>query len=97
MISCLFGFLASLSIVQSRMINSDRRVLYDVQKDTYCSNPVEKQEVSFPSDLAGQAKITFEMYSGYVAVTSAPDYLFYWFFSSQDGNQKAPLIIWTNG
>jgi cathepsin A (carboxypeptidase C) len=35
--------------------------------------------------------------SGYVNVTSAPDYLFYWLFSSRDANPNAPLIIWTNG
>lgn len=28
---------------------------------------------------------------------TAPDYLFYWFFSTRDKNPDAPLIIWTNG
>lgn len=37
------------------------------------------------------------MYSGYVNITSAPDYYFYWFFGTQDKNENAPLIIWTNG
>eukprot|EP00595_Chromulina_sp_UTEXLB2642_P002408 CAMPEP_0196761334 /NCGR_PEP_ID=MMETSP1095-20130614/534_1 /TAXON_ID=96789 ORGANISM="Chromulina nebulosa, Strain UTEXLB2642" /NCGR_SAMPLE_ID=MMETSP1095 /ASSEMBLY_ACC=CAM_ASM_000446 /LENGTH=391 /DNA_ID=CAMNT_0042110737 /DNA_START=225 /DNA_END=1400 /DNA_ORIENTATION=+ len=37
------------------------------------------------------------MYSGYINVTTSPDYLFYWFFETQDGNEDAPLIIWTNG
>ena len=30
-------------------------------------------------------------------MSSAPDYLFYWFAGSADGNSDAPLIIWTNG
>ena len=36
-------------------------------------------------------------FTGYVNVTAAPDYLFYWFFGTADGNKEAPLIIWTNG
>lgn len=47
--------------------------------------------------MVGRAKINFDMYSGYVNVSSAPDYLFYWYFSTQDKNPEAPLIIWTNG
>jgi hypothetical protein len=31
------------------------------------------------------------MYSGYINVTTAPDYLFYWFFESQDKNPDAPV------
>jgi cathepsin A (carboxypeptidase C) len=58
---------------------------------------VSKGKVQFPDSIAGRANINFDMYSGYVNITSAPDYLFYWFFSTQDGNANAPLIIWTNG
>ena len=67
------------------------------QKDTFCANPVSKEKVVFPDSIAGRAKINFEMYSGYVNVTSAPDYLFYWFFGAQNNPSTAPLIIWTNG
>lgn len=63
----------------------------------YCENPVQKERVHFKESLVGRVNIDFEMYSGYVPVTDAPDYLFYWFFSSRDGNKDAPLIIWTNG
>jgi len=70
---------------------------YETQKDTFCSEPVSKGKVQFPDSIAGRAKINFDMYSGYVNVSSAPDYLFYWFFSTQDGNPNAPLVIWTNG
>lgn len=69
----------------------------DVGKDTFCSSPTAKAEVTFPDSLAGRAKTNFQSYSGYVPISDAPDYLFYWFFSSQDGNKDAPLIIWTNG
>jgi carboxypeptidase C (cathepsin A) len=37
------------------------------------------------------------MYSGYVNISTAPDYLFYWFFGSQDSPDTDPLIVWTNG
>lgn len=66
-------------------------------RDSFCSNPVSKEKVVFPDSLAGRARINFDMYSGYVNITSAPDYYFYWFFGSQDKNENAPLIIWTNG
>jgi carboxypeptidase C (cathepsin A) len=67
-------------------------------KYDYCDTPVRKSKVSFPDSLIGRAKANdFEMYSGYINITSSPDYLFYWFFSTQDGNSSAPLIIWTNG
>ena len=68
-----------------------------VKKDSFCETPVSKGKVNFPDSLVGRAKINFDMYSGYVGISDAPDYLFYWFFSSQDGNADAPLIIWTNG
>lgn len=64
---------------------------------SYCPSPAAKAKVVFPDSLAGRAKVNFEMYSGYINVTSAPDYLFYWFFGTQDGNPNAPLIVWTNG
>jgi carboxypeptidase C (cathepsin A) len=68
-----------------------------VGKDSFCETPVTKGKVTFPDSLVGRAQINFDMYSGYVNISTAPDYLFYWFFSAQDGNADAPLIIWTNG
>lgn len=68
-----------------------------VKKDSFCETPVSKGKVNFPDSLVGRAKINFDMYSGYVGISNAPDYLFYWFFTSQDNNADAPLIIWTNG
>jgi carboxypeptidase C (cathepsin A) len=53
--------------------------------------------VNFPDTLAGRAKINFPMYSGYVNISTAPDYLFYWFFGSQSNPSTDPLIVWTNG
>ena len=67
------------------------------QASTFCSNPVTKGAVKFPDSIAGRGKINFDMYSGYVQISTAPDYLFYWFFGTQDKNASAPLIIWTNG
>lgn len=66
---------------------------------TFCDSPVSKGKVTFPQSIAGRASVVnkMEMYSGYVKISSAPDYLFYWFFSSQDQNTSAPLVIWTNG
>lgn len=69
-----------------------------VGKDNFCAAPVAKGKVNFPESLIGRAKAEdMDMYSGYVNISSAPDYLFYWYFSSRDGNSSAPLIIWTNG
>eukprot|EP01035_Chromulina_nebulosa_P038700 gene38700-52281_t len=66
---------------------------------TFCDSPVTKGKVTFPQSIAGRASVVdkMEMYSGYVKISNAPDYLFYWFFSSQDQNASAPLVIWTNG
>jgi hypothetical protein len=87
--------------MKGRMIpvneENHHRELYDSKKDTFCTSPVAKAPVVFPESLIGRAKVNFDMYSGYVNVSSAPDYLFYWYFSSQDKNPDAPLIIWTNG
>lgn len=74
-----------------------RKAESSVSTSSFCSSPVQKGKVSFPSSIVGRAKINFEMYSGYVNISAAPDYLFYWFFSSQDGSLNAPLVIWTNG
>ena len=68
-----------------------------VQKDAFCATPVTKGKVNFPDSMVGRAQINFDMYSGYVNISASPDYLFYWFFSTQDKNASAPLIIWTNG
>ena len=38
------------------------------------------------------------MYSGFVGVEKETDSnLFYWFFREENGNTKAPLVIWING
>jgi hypothetical protein len=61
------------------------------RRDSFCSNPVAKKKVDFPDSLIGRAPITFDMYSGYVNVTSE-DWLYYWYFESADGNKDAPLV-----
>jgi carboxypeptidase C (cathepsin A) len=63
----------------------------------FCPHPTAKGKVLFPNSIIGRGKVNYDMYSGYVNVTAAPDYLFYWFFSSRDKDPKAPLIVWTNG
>ena len=44
----------------------------------YCDDPVQKAKVEFPEDLVGRAAgaggLNFDMHSGYVNVTDAPDY-----------------------
>jgi cathepsin A (carboxypeptidase C) len=62
----------------------------------FCTMPVVKERVAFPASVAGRATVDYEMYSGYINVTSE-DWLFYWFFGTADGNEDAPLVIWTNG
>ena len=98
--------LISLVSVNGRLIIKkdeiiDKKNLRELSKnkvnvDKFCSSPVSKEKVVFPDSLAGRANINFEMYSGYVNITSE-DYYFYWFFGTRDGNSNAPLIIWTNG
>jgi len=68
-----------------------------VTVDEFCSSPVSKGRVIFPESIIGRVDVNFDMYSGYVNVSAAPDYLFYWFFSTQDKNANVPLIVWTNG
>lgn len=65
-------------------------------KDSFCPSPVDKQKVVFPDSIAGRAQVDFDMYSGYVNVTSQ-DWLFYWLFEAADADPNAPLILWTNG
>lgn len=93
-----------LASVYGRMMQLERdgRELLEQGKgpygrDTFCTTPAQKEKVSFPEKFVGRGKIDFDMYSGYVNVTSAPDYLFYWFFGTRDKSDTAPLIIWTNG
>jgi carboxypeptidase C (cathepsin A) len=101
----VLGLLSLAGVAQSRMVrpqtpgerNLEEAYGAKVQKDSFCSTPVTKGKVEFPDSLVGRAQINFDMYSGYVNISSSPDYLFYWFFSSQDGKADAPLIIWTNG
>ena len=90
------------ALVQCRMMHLERdgRELLSsspLGKDTFCTTPAQKEKVDFPEKFIGRGKVDFDMYSGYVNVTSAPDYLFYWFFGTRDKNVNAPLIIWTNG
>lgn len=109
-LTTLLGFFVS---VQSRMLhpehvarkaasvssapNDHHRGDIGLGRDQFCDDPVAKAKVELPDSLAGRANTNFDMYSGYVNISSAPDYLFYWFFGTQDGNPDAPLIIWTNG
>ena len=68
-------------------------------KQAICSEtPSPKTKVDFPESIAGRSVASsFDMYTGYINVTDAPDYLFYWFFGTQNGDESAPLVIWTNG
>lgn len=102
--------LVNLSALPARMLyNSkrDKEVLTHQSKgdqravksrqDTFCEKPVSKEKVIFPDSLAGRAHITYDIYSGYVPVSTSPDYLYYLFYGTKDGNPNAPLIIFTNG
>lgn len=87
-----------LQTIQARLTKGmDREEPIMATKDSFCSSPVSKAPVQFPESLAGRAKIDFNMYSGYVNISSAPDYLFYWLFESQSKPATDPLIVWTNG
>ena len=86
-----------LSREKTEFVKRQAQLTSGYDKDQFCSDPVTKAKVEFPESLIGRAKVNFDMYSGYVPISDAPDYLFYWFFSSQDGNEDAPLVIWTNG
>jgi carboxypeptidase C (cathepsin A) len=94
-LSCLYARITSVH--DRNEINVNLESFETKSKYSYCSNPVQKAKVNFPDRVIGRANVTYDMYSGYVNITSAPDYLFYWFFSTKDGNPNAPLIIWTNG
>ncbi len=104
--SFLVNFLVQVSLLAygRKIIDSDvdqqkRGAAVSSSAYTFCDSPVSKGKVTFPQSIAGRASVVdkMEMYSGYVKISSAPDYLFYWFFSSQDQNTSAPLVIWTNG
>ena len=86
-------------IIDSDVDQKNRRASSTSSAYTFCDSPVTKGKVTFPQSIAGRASVVdkMEMYSGYVKISNAPDYLFYWFFSSQDQNASAPLVIWTNG
>lgn len=92
-----FAVASGRLISLEQMLDETLQEKLGVSKDVFCSNPVSKEKVVFSDKLAGRGNIDFDMYSGYVNVTTAPDYLFYWFFSTRDKNPNAPLIIWTNG
>jgi len=68
----------------------------DSGPQAYCANPVPKVAVNFSEILDGRAPHSFDMYSGYVNVTSQ-DWLFYWFLENKNQDTNAPLLIWTNG
>ena len=109
MMMCSFNFLLIVVSVFTRTVSS--RLIFESDKDEhfdkrrmssaykFCDSPVAKGKVTFPDSIAGRASVInkIEMFSGYVQISNAPDYLFYWFFSSQDQNASAPLVIWTNG
>ena len=90
--------LALLSVVASRLLSLEKRedrVLKETDSQ-WCDSPVKKAPVKFPESIVGRADINFDMNSGYVNVTDH-DFLYYWQMGTQDKNEKAPLIIWTNG
>lgn len=39
-------------------------------RDSFCSSPAAKEKVSFSDKFVGRAKVDFDMYSGYVNVTT---------------------------
>jgi carboxypeptidase C (cathepsin A) len=87
----------SSQISEVPQVSNLRKLKSDVST-SFCSTPVAKGKVNFPDQMVGRSSNSnFDMYSGYVNISTAPDYLFYWFFSTKDGNDDAPLIIWTNG
>lgn len=92
-------FITNVIVIESRLtaLHEFDSNTFSSSSASYCSNPTRKDKVIFPDNLAGRAQVSFDMYSGYINVTTAPDYLFYWFFENQDKNVSAPLIIWTNG
>ncbi len=63
----------------------EQRKLSSVGPNSYkfCTDPIAKGKVNFPDSIVGRAKSNFDMYSGYVNISSAPDYLFYWLFENQ--------------
>jgi carboxypeptidase C (cathepsin A) len=94
-IFCLLQVLASarqIPLAKADEITETRRL-----SSNFCSAPVAKAKVVFPESIIGRAKQDFESYSGYVNISTAPDYLFYWFVSAREGSATAPLVIWTNG
>ena len=86
--------LTSLHGDESKMVEDLKVRKQRNLEDKFCSTPISKGKVNFPDNIAGRAQINFDMYSGYVNVTSAPDYLFYWFHTTKDNNPDAPLIVW---
>eukprot|EP01038_Epipyxis_sp_PR26KG_P004157 gene4157-5921_t len=97
----ILSALVAITLIEARMkhpkTDLGRELRSKNGKDQFCSTPISKGKVIFPDSIAGRAKVSFDMYSGYVNISSSPDYLFYWYFSTQDKNPNAPLIIWTNG
>ena len=93
---CLAFVEARLNFASNSDVGNDRNVK---PKDATCSEtPSAKTKVDFPESLAGRSiASSFDMYTGYINVTDTPDYLFYWFFAAQNGDENAPLVIWTNG
>ena len=97
--SCVTAaLLVSAQLGSSRMLMGSNSEILNLgtAKESYCQTPIAKAKVEFPESLAGRANINYDMYSGYINVTSE-DWLFYWFFGTADGNENAPLVIWTNG
>jgi len=97
-----FVFCSLLGLAQSRLLHPkflesvEERGLKEQKRQLFCDAPISKEKVSFPEDLIGRVDVNFDMYSGYVNVTSE-DWLFYWYFSSADKNPNAPVVFWTNG
>mmetsp|Transcript_52363 Transcript_52363/g.103980 ORF Transcript_52363/g.103980 Transcript_52363/m.103980 type:complete len:490 (+) Transcript_52363:48-1517(+) len=98
-----FLALALIPLVAGRISSLHGRRETIAGGDTYCTEPVAKGKVVFPDSLAGRTVQNYDMYSGYVNITTQ-DWLFYWFFEADASAVEAysdpadvPLIIWTNG
>jgi len=83
--------------LQNHQSQTSQERAIKARQDSFCKNPVTKERVTFPDSLAGRAHITYDIYSGYIPVSTSPDYLFYLFYGSRDHNPDAPLVIFTNG
>ena len=102
-VTCWLAFGLGLGHEQWRFLKRRGRNLDEHQQNSkHCRHPLTKRKVKWPESLVGRAgKLNFDTYSGYIKVTveeeEEPEYLFYLFYTSQDQDPNAPLIVWLNG